>query len=237
MEARLAGFAWSAGSLPDAEFSPRSNHGSSRTVTVWSRVAITSRVSTRTGRAGSVRRTGGARDSAPYGSGPGALWSGGRRSPIRASPSHGAYVRRRERPTNPHYGVSSPCRATMPRPDRDNWRRSAVPSAAPLCGSQRLRLPAADRVSGSSRKRSQCAGRTTPKCRRSSVASFVSPSDSHIAITAASTKPSSRSTYWCAKSTARSRSRAPSSATRYAPAFMSSTKARQTSGCIRLQIQ
>ena len=32
MGARLPGFAWSAGSLPDAEFSPQSDHGSSRTM-------------------------------------------------------------------------------------------------------------------------------------------------------------------------------------------------------------
>src|SRR5919197_5456862 len=48
---------------------------------------------------------------------------------------------------------------------------------------------------GRSVKASQCWGRTTEKWRRSSVATFVSPRRSQVAITDASTSPSGSDAY------------------------------------------
>ncbi len=62
-----------------------------------------------------------------------------------------------------------------------------------------------DRYSGNSVRAAQWLGRTTAKCRRSRVATFVSPSRSQATITAASTSPRSRDSYECSISAARTR--------------------------------
>lgn len=120
----------------------------------------------------------------------------GDRSPIRR---RGRIVPQRGRPAVFDRAVANDGRARL---DRQAVASQVVPAQcrhserrAPVersCGH-----PEATAVLqvGSSRRRRQWRGLTTEKCRRSSVASFFSPSRSHTAMTAASTRPRSRSAY------------------------------------------